>query len=264
MIPGSFSKDDEILIKPRKRNLASSSSSHHESHLLHWLSRLLLLSLLVCLGYAGREILLNPDYFPLNSIKVSGEFKHINAAAVSAQVKPYLQQGFFGVNTSALQDELQQLPWVDKVVVKRVWPQSVAISMSELRPVAHWNGNALLSGQGQVFTPPDANAQGNLPYFIGPLSQQVLMLQTYGQLNPLVKSLNLSIKQLYLTDRHAWQLQLDNGIIVNLGNQNMATRLSRFTTIYKQLFADKAAAIAYIDMRYSNGIAVKWKNSERA
>ncbi len=260
MIRRSFSKEDDILVKPRKRQLASSSSRYHDSLLLYWLSRILILSLIACLAYAGRQVLLDSHYFPLSSIKVSGEFKHVDARLISQRVKSYLSQGFFAVNTSALQDELQQLPWVDKVEVKRVWPKSLAIRLTELQAVAHWNGNALLSSQGQVFSPPDASLQSNLPEFIGPISQQLLMLQTYKLLNPLVKPLDLSIDRLYLTDRHAWQLQLNNGIIINLGNQNIAPRLSRFATIYQQLFAEKSAAISYIDMRYSNGIAVKWNN----
>ncbi len=264
MIPGSYSKDDE-LIKPHKRHKAaqaSSSKTYQEISYLRWLSRFLLLALLGCIGYAGWGVLLNPSYFPLAKIKVSGEFHHINPAAVQQLIAPYLQQGFFGINTTALQGELQQLPWVNKVTVQRSWPKALSISLVEHQPIAHWNGNALVNSQGQVFTPPDVKAEQNIPYFVGPLGQQILMLKTYQSLMPLLQTLSLSIKQLYLTDRHAWQLQLSNGIIVNLGNQDILARLKRFATLYQKLFAERAAKVDYIDMRYSNGIAVKWQDRD--
>jgi len=260
MIPGSYSKEEE-LIKPEKRHRvmqASHPGAYKDSPYLQWLSRLLLLALIACIGYAGWGIVLNPKYFPLNKIKVSAEFHHVNPATVQQLVSPYLQQGFFGANIAALQDELQQLPWVDSVSVGRSWPKALSIALVEHQPLAHWNGNGLLNNHGQVFTPPNANAQRNLPYFVGPLGQQILMLKTYQSLAQLLKPLALSINQLYLTDRHAWQLQLSNGIIVNLGNQDIINRLKRFTTIYQELFAERAPAIANIDMRYANGIAVKW------
>ncbi|MDF2867919.1 MAG: ftsQ [Gammaproteobacteria bacterium] len=262
MIPGSYSKDDE-LVQPRKRHKvaqASSPDTYLEIPYLRWLSRFLLLTLLGCIGYAGWGALLNPSYFPLAKIKVSGEFHHINPTAIQQLMAPYLQQGFFGVNTTALQDELQQLPWVNRVSIGRSWPKALSVTLVEHQPIAHWNGNALVNNQGQVFTPPNVNAEQNIPYFVGPLGQQILMLKTYQNLNPLLQALSLSIKQLYLTDRHAWQLQLSNGIIVNLGSQDILDRLKRFITIYQRLFAARATEVDYIDMRYSNGIAVKWNN----
>jgi cell division protein FtsQ len=265
MIPGSYSKD-EALVKPHKRRKgaqASSPDTYQDIPFLRWISRLLIFALLSSISYAGWGVLLNPQYFPLTKIKISGEFHHINAATVQKLVVPYLQQGFFGVNTTALQDELQQIPWVSTVAVERSWPNALRITIAEHQPMAHWNGNALVNTQGQVFSPADANAQQSLPYFVGPLGQQILMLKTYQSLNAGLQPLSLTIKQLYLTDRHAWQLQLNNGIIVNIGNQDILVRLKRFTTIYQKLFAERADNVAYVDMRYSNGIAVKWKDEHQ-
>lgn len=259
-MPGIYSDKDE-LVKHSKRHKAAQASSlgsYQKNSYLTWLSRFLLLALLACIGYAGREVLFNPGYFPLTQIKVNGEFHHLNPMFIQRLVTPYLQQGFFGVSTTSLQDELQQLPWINKVAVTRHWPAELEVTIFEQQPRAHWNGNALVTGQGEVFTPADANAQQNLPYFTGPLGKQVLMLKTYEDLQQLLQPLSLTIKQLYLTDRHAWQLQLGNGIIVNLGNQDVVARLKRFAQTYQQIFAENANKINYIDMRYSNGMAVKW------
>lgn len=262
MIPGSYTKDKMSIRTSKRRRLKPGSGIAGyagSSIYLQWLSRALLFALVVCFVYAGREIMLSPNYFPLTKIKINGEFQHIQPATIQRLVTPSLQRGFWGVNTSSLQEEIQQMPWVDKVSVSRSWPQALTISLKEQQPVAHWNGDGLVSQKGQVFTPPAANKQSGLPFLTGPLGRQLLMLSTYHDLAQLLRPLGLKVHQLYLTDRNAWQIQLSNGIIVNAGNKDVVLKMKKFATVYEQLFAARADNIAYVDVRYNNGIAVKWK-----
>ena len=66
---------------------------------------------------------------------------------------------------------------------------------------------------------------------------------------------------LLLTPREAWQVRLDDGLVLELGRDQdqhpLADRLSRFVATYQQVQGRVGANIALIDMRYPNGFALR-------
>jgi cell division protein FtsQ len=65
---------------------------------------------------------------------------------------------------------------------------------------------------------------------------------------------NLQVTQISLSARHAWQLRLDNGMVLELGRENMQQRLARFVAVRKM---DDLGGAKYVDLRYRNGFAVR-------
>jgi cell division protein FtsQ len=65
---------------------------------------------------------------------------------------------------------------------------------------------------------------------------------------------------LQLDDRGAWEMQLTSGIRVRLGARMVETRLDRFFEALDKVVAAQAEDVDYIDMRYTNGFAIGWKN----
>jgi cell division protein FtsQ len=61
-----------------------------------------------------------------------------------------------------------------------------------------------------------------------------------------------------LSERFAWQVQLNNGIKLNLGRQEFINRLQRFINLYPLLQQDERD-INYVDLRYDTGMAVGWQ-----
>jgi cell division protein FtsQ len=68
----------------------------------------------------------------------------------------------------------------------------------------------------------------------------------------------LTVKNLVLSERFAWQVQLNNGIKLNLGRQEFINRLQRFINLYPLLQQDERD-INYVDLRYDTGMAVGWQ-----
>jgi cell division protein FtsQ len=48
---------------------------------------------------------------------------------------------------------------------------------------------------------------------------------------------------------------------VVLGRGNGYGRLLKFVRFYRRAFHDRAATVARVDLRYSNGFAVRWKQT---
>ena len=71
-----------------------------------------------------------------------------------------------------------------------------------------------------------------------------------------------------LSAREAWQLKLDDGVILELGRDQpkhpLAERLARFTTHYPAVSnaaRNRLQAVGVVDMRYPNGFALRASKS---
>ena len=62
-----------------------------------------------------------------------------------------------------------------------------------------------------------------------------------------------------LSERGSWSLSTAGGAQIVLGDRTQAgKRLRRFLDVYPQVMAGHADAFAYVDLRYTNGFAVRW------
>lgn len=204
--------------------------------------------------------LINPYKFPISNVQIRGSYEHVDRNLLHTTILPEVHKSFFSFDGLALQDRLMQLPWVYSASVHRLWPDGLQITIIEQQPFATWNETTLVNSQGDLFAVDKATVPSGLPSFQGPNGQQHLMLQMYQQLLPLVSANHLTIETLVLDARQAWQVQLSNHITLLVGRVQPLERLQRFFTIYPQTIAPKADMIEQIDLRYSNGLAVRFKN----
>ena len=108
------------------------------------------------------------------------------------------------------------------------------------------------------------NAEGKslgLPQLFGPGGSERTALEGYNAMQSLLAGRELTIAELSLSERYAWQVQLKNGIEVNLGRQEFIDRLQRFVDVYP-LLAKQPKAIQYVDLRYDTGLAVGWSEDD--
>ncbi len=209
--------------------------------------------------------LANPQTLPIKSIQITGLYEHVDHAALQQLILPYTEKGFLWADTAALQDRLQQLPWIYNANVKRAWPDKLIINLSEQKPVARMADNKLVNAQGDIFAVDQATIPAGLPTFISPLAeQQKLMLQNYQSMNTILAPLAVKIVALALDARQSWSLQLDNGIVVIVGKVDPLQHLQRFAQVYPQVVGASAAAINSVDLRYASGVAVRFKNAAKS
>jgi cell division protein FtsQ len=197
-------------------------------------------------------------YFPIKSVSVYGA-QHMDRESMQQAVMPLVNKGFFAVDVDSIKDRLLQSPWVSSVVVQRTWPNKVLITIVERSATARWNNSSLLSDNGEIFNPEASSYPEGIPQLIGAEGQQLEVLQHYKKLNRLLSILHFKIARLELTPEHAWSVALDNGMKLNIGYKDVLTRMSHFVKVYPKIIGNKNAEVDTIDLRYSNGLAVKWK-----
>lgn len=198
------------------------------------------------------------DFFPIKSVRVLG-VKHTERINLQEILTPLVKKGFFAIDVETIKDRLIQSPWISKAVVQRVWPNQVFITLIEKDALARWNHNGLISQTGELFSPEEKTIPAGLPQFVGPDGEQMLMLHYYGKMANSLSSLHFKIKRLELTPDHTWNLLFDNGIKLSVNNKDILTRMSHFVKVYPKIIGDRIGEVEYVDLRYQNGLSIRWK-----
>lgn len=221
----------------------------------------------VLLAWAGVMVLQRLPIFPLKTIIVTESVQQVSAAQIEQVARTVISGNFLTVNLAAAQRSFEQLPWVRRASLRRQWPDTLVLSFEGQRPVAQWSsldGEArLVNDLGEVFVAAAPTGMA-LPVFLGPEGSSAQMLARYGEFAAQLATVQRDLVALRLSPREAWQLKLDDGVVLELGRDQPKTplveRLARFTTHYAQV-KDRLHALSVVDMRYPNGFALKSKKS---
>lgn len=225
------------------------------------LTGVLLVAMLASTVLLGKQWLSDPRRFPLNVVEAKGDFRYLDKQQLQAAVAPHATGGFFTVDVAAIRDAAEQLPWVHKARVKRIWPETLRLQIEEQQPVARWGTDGFLNEQGESFTPETTDIPITLPALAGPDGQQLKVLQNFQAVTKTLAPLGISVTRMELDNRRAWHLQLDNAVLLELGRADGRRRLQRFVRAWPDVFAGRLDDLQRVDLRYSNGFSVYWKQA---
>ncbi len=216
------------------------------------------LGLITCMIVWGYMELTDAERFPIEKVNISGDFQRTGNTTLQQVITPYVTKGFFLVKMRAIKDDLEQLPWIKRAEIHRKWPSELNVHISQHRVLGRWNDRAVFSQEKQLFYPDINTIPENLIQFRGPEGMHTSVLDTYFTLQALLEPLDLKIKELVLDQRHAWHIELANGIKLLLGQDEITTRLTRFIKAYPKVFLPAQYQVQYVDLRYKHGMAVQW------
>lgn len=198
---------------------------------------------------------------PISEIAVTGETNYLDKRELAQSSITVLSGGLLSTDIGLVKSEMQAHPWVYQIEVKRQWPASLQLNIREEVPVARWGNSGLLNHEGDIFWPEQTEQYQTLPLMQGPSSHTGQMMSQYYDLNQMLRQVGLQVVGLNFEARGAWTLQLDNDIKLVVGREQVIERLERFLTLYQSRLKEDAEAgrIEQIDIRYNNGLAVKWR-----
>ena len=235
-----------------------------------WLPRLLrtLFVVVVISGSLGGawtllEWMKNPAAWPVRKVEIQGDLRHLARSRVRTLLEPALAGGFFSAPVARIQDLLLAEPWIARATVRRVWPDTLQVQLVEQRPVARWGEHGWLNPRGDVFTPRQPVAIEGLPRLDGPPGHARRVLRTWLELRRSLRRVNLDLAGLSLDRRRAWHARLSNGVRVELGRAAPLPRLARLVDVWQALRAMEQDLPAVVDMRYSNGLAVRRRETAK-
>jgi cell division protein FtsQ len=229
---------------------------------MHALRRLFLGFIVLAILAAPIAAVLNGwiggKHWPMKRMNVSAPFHFVSPSKVRQIVAPYLKNGFFAVDLGKIDQELSRQHWVEQVEVRKQWPDTLIVQIKEYRPVGLWNTKQLLAEEGSVFARPNY-ALPLMPQFNGQEAESKDILQFYKKTKPMFQAVGLSIKNISLSERNAWRVELSDGMVVEVGRNDVEQRLKRFIRFLPKIKSEDTRQLVHVDLRYTNGFALVWQ-----
>ncbi|GGB87640.1 cell division protein FtsQ [Marinobacterium zhoushanense] len=232
----------------------------------YWRPLVLLTLLVVFAGIvtsAGRDLWRWLDK-PVAEIRIAGAVRHLDKQVIAQGLAASIDSTLLDLDLQRLRDQIIREPWVHDATISRQWPPALQVDVVEEVPVARWGDKGLLNHQGDIFWPELKPEYVSLPKLSGPAHETVRIMEQFHDLTPMFAANGLKLSGLTLEPRGAWTIDLDNGIRVVAGREQLIPRLKRFLAVYRLTLASRAAEIEQIDIRYPNGVAVRWRAVEKS
>lgn len=219
--------------------------------------------LIVSLAVWTALTLMRPDFLPIRNVRVEGEFRQLSPDRLEAIVTDTVRGGFFNVNVDVIQKVLLKDPWVYRVAVSRNWPDGLTVRVAEQVAVAQWGESGLINSDGELFKPEPYTYPKGLPILKGPENTYSQMMDQLQMFREDLKNTGFKIAELTLNKRRSWTMQLADGPLLILGRKNIPKRINRIATFMMSGLRKNMQDMEIIDLRYTNGFAVRWKQDTK-
>ncbi len=201
---------------------------------------------------------------PVATIQVDGPFARVNASQIEAEVLANIHGGFISLDLDGLSMTIRRLPWVDQVRIKRLWPNGLHIALVEQRPAARWGESGLLNVRGELFIDDSRHVPAGLPFLGGPPGTEGEVVDRFLAARSYLLPHGIDVVGLVRDQRGAWEMTLNNGVVIRLGRRDVDQRIRRYSELVLKVVSADPESVEYVDMRYSNGFAIGWRKQDEA
>ncbi len=262
-------KKSRATPKPDKRAKVRGATTIDDTAPTKW-GRYVLLTIFIVIGGFGLtkvqwQAIYTKTYAatnkPLASISIEGEFRFVSKESLQQLISSHLNGSFVDLNLRDVKTAIEVNPWIDSVVIERIWPDSLKLKIEEHSPIARWNKHGFINREGELVKVKSNQVLGHLPLLSGLEVNANELTKNYVFFSELLKRSGLRIDGLSVDSVMSWVIQLDQGFDLVLGSDDIQSKIENFAYVYQQYLGSKKNQIDRVDMRYEKGLAVKWKKS---
>jgi len=162
-----------------------------------------------------------------------------------------------GFNAEEARQRIAQLPWIDKVSVRKIYPDAIEISITEKKPLAIWQHGrelSLIGADGQRIVPFRHERYATLPLFIGEGANE--LASEFSAEIAKTPGLASRVKAYIRIADRRWDLRLENGVTIKLPEHGEEAAIQEIAALDDEqgiLSRDLAA----VDLRVEDRIVVK-------
>lgn len=196
---------------------------------------------------------------PVRTVLMEKTLQKVDERHVRSVLARHLEDGFFSLDVRAIKAELELDPWIEGATITRVWPDTLAVAITEEIAIARWGEKGLLNQHGEIFEPASIEEEMALPHLSGPDNMQRKVMGQYQSFNQMLFSSGLRIRDIALSERGGWTLRMGNDVLVTIGRNDITERMQRFVRLFDRYLYTQIEQIETLDLRYNNGISVKKK-----
>lgn len=210
------------------------------------------------------------SFLRLETIEVSPAKRLTRGEIVALSgVKP--GDSLFRLSLKGVVEQLSRNPWVEQVHVRRYYPHTLSIAVSERDPKAIANVGCLyyLDPKGNLFKALAEGDRLDYPLITG-VSEDDVAKDPNGSKEAFASALALidrlkegtvfglaDVSEIHYDKGYGFTLfTVQSGVPVKLGNSGFPEKLARFASIYQEL-KPQMPGLDYVDLDYSDKIIVK-------
>jgi len=189
----------------------------HNIRLLGFATNALIVIALLAFLSAALGWLISLPYFELRHVQIGAApgsaLRHVNQPTLIDSIRRAPSGNFFTVDMTKVKTAVEEVSWVRKATVRRLWPDTLVVLIEEHRAAALWEDSRLVSVYGELFTAnlDEAVEDGPLPQLGGPDGTEREVMARFVELRELVEPLGLEPVPVTLSARIAWTAQLHDG-----------------------------------------------------
>jgi cell division protein FtsQ len=230
-------------------------------------------TLCLLIGFGGQKLaklVVNTTFMRLSKIEVVN-LKRLGRDEVItlAGIKP--GDAMLGLRLRRIGEQLVKNPWIEQVKVRRYFPGTLIIEVTEREPVAVINMGYLyyLDKKGEVFKPLTEGDRLDFPVVTGineedigkdPVGSRIALKATVELLATLKAGTGFKlddISEIHYDRGYGFTLFTAGfGVPLKLGNAGFNDKLARLAKIYTAIQAE-LATVEYIDLDFNDKIIVK-------
>ncbi len=218
--------------------------------------------------------LYRPDAFVINQLKLKGSFNYVTPRSVQDVVYAEPLGNFFSIELAQIKQRVEQMPWVKHVDVRREWPHTLIVAVSEHRPVLRWESTELSGTDNAGIVERWISAGGKVIGLEKPLAKKSAMLlkgSEHDAKEMLANAMKwqrqlapsgVRIASMALSPSQSWSLKLkhlnqEGEFELLLGRTEVEARLRRFQALFDQQFKQANVELVRVDARYPDGVAIQ-------
>ena len=194
----------------------------------------------------------------IKTIEIQTALNKVSKSEIRTIAENYMHDGFFTVDLSSFEGQLNDIPWVYRANIKRQWPSKLVIEISEQQPYFRWGENHLINKYAEIFYVQDIQQYSALPLLHGVQGREKHLMDLYYRYSGRFKKVGSEILKLKEDARYDKEITLVNGISINVGREHTNKQIERCLYSFAMFTKAERDAIASIDLRHSNGFAIRW------
>ena len=215
----------------------------------------------------GVDHVIRSGYFTIQKVVIDSPLLVISQGSIERETWRKISGNYLNVDLKTIETALENQPGVYQAVVRRVWPDTLSISVIETQVIAEYRqfDQSEEKVERQFINLPPQNGFSFRPLLRGPERYQAIVVDTFHEIFSLLAIVNLEPRSLSVGHSGQWELELrwpdlksENTFRVYLGRDQIVEKIERFVLSFETVSSHKAGLISKVDMRYDNGFAVQW------
>ena len=200
----------------------------------------------------------------IDRVIINGEFNYLSERDVIDLIDENVQTGFLTLNLPELNRKIVEQDWIRSSSIRRSWPATLIVNIEEEIPVARWGEQQLLNNVGDYIDVINKDSVSHLPVIFSQAGDTKEIIKIYQLISELLGPIGLRIDKVESDNAGSWTLTVVSDIKIILGRDQLVEKLQRLQSVWMAELSSQEKNINVIDLRYPNGLAVKWKQNTRS